>query len=441
MATTGLQHSHPAFSTHSPMNAEPTWLAEKRRSALDSFERLGFPGPRVEQWRYSNPKHIAVLDWAIPTNPDLAQDPLQALAQRIDGLRIAHATAELVFINGHFSAALSRGLVTSTVGTLKENADETQLARFTHESDEAFSALNLAFHQDGAWIVLDKNQTVEGLIHVIHCVEDFQGVEGDTPACTLVRNGILLGEHASARVLESYYSNSADSFTNAVTEVQLAAGAELEHTIWQRNSANGGTKIGRVHVHQSRDSAYDGHSFWLGGTWVRNDIHVELAEPGAACSLNGLYLLDANQHLDNHTLIDHQAPHCISRELYKGVLSGKSTGVYNGMVKVQQIAQKTDSEQANHNILLSDRADINTKPELEIYADDVKCAHGTTVGQLDAVALQYMCMRGIPKADAVAILTGAFAQELLGEIEDEDLRGQLDQAVSSRLSELRTSAT
>jgi len=433
MATTGLQHSHPAFTGKS----EPNWLAEKRRAALASFETLGFPSRRVEQWRYSNPKHIAALDWTLGVEPDPEQGAQTALSNRIDALRIAHATAELVFVNGHFSHALSRGLVSGTIGPLSENKDKakSQLARFTHESDEAFSALNLAFHQDGAWVVLGKNQVIEGLIHVIHLVE------GSTSACTLLRNGIVLGEHASARVVESYSCNAADSFSNTVTEVQLGAGAELEHTIWQRNSANGGTKIGRVHVHQARDSAYDGHSFWLGGTWVRNDIHVELAEPGAACSLNGLYLLDAEQHLDNHTLIDHQAPHCLSRELYKGVLSGKSTGVYNGMVKVQRIAQKTDSEQANHNLLLSDTADINTKPELEIYADDVKCAHGTTVGQLDALSLQYMRMRGIPKAEAIAILTGAFAQELLGEVEDESLRDLLEQAVTARLAELRTSAS
>jgi Fe-S cluster assembly protein SufD len=433
MATSGLQNTHPAFTE----NAEPNWLAKKRRSALTAFEKLGFPGPKVEKWRYSNPKHISAVDWSLTKKPSLEKTPESALAGRVDALRIPHAVSELVFVNGHFSPALSRGVNPGVISPLSQTPQQAQnqLARFTHESDEAFSALNLAFHQDGAWIVLEKNQVVEGLIHVIHLVEE------TTETCTLVRNGIVLAEHASARIVESYCCNAGDSFSNTLTEVQLAAGAELEHTIWQRHSTHGGNKVGRVHVHQARDSAYDGHSFWLGGTWVRNDIHVELAEPGAACSLNGLYLLDANQHLDNHTLIDHQAPHCISRELYKGVLSGKSTGVYNGMVKVQKIAQKTDSEQANHNILLSDSADINTKPELEIYADDVKCAHGTTVGQLDAVALQYMRMRGIPKADAVAILTGAFAQELLGEIEDEALRDLLDQAVSARLSELRTSVS
>ena len=209
----------------------------------------------------------------------------------------------------------------------------------------------------------------------------------------------------------------------------------MTHCIWQRGEL--GSKIGRVHIRQSRDSAYDGHSFWLGGEWVRNDIEVELSEPGAACSLNGLYLMDGEQHLDNHTLIDHQAPHCVSRELYKGVLGGKSTGVYNGMVKVQQPAQKTDSEQANHNILLSDSADINTKPELEIYADDVKCAHGTTVGQLDAEALLYMRMRGIPKAEAVHMLTQAFAEELLGELENEQLRSVMAEHVSTRLHRMR----
>lgn len=428
MATTALQNTHPAFAD----SAEPKWLTDKRQAALASFNELGFPGRKLENWRYSNPKHIAAVDWCLAKNATDGD-----LEKRVAPHRIAHAIAELVFVNGRFNSTLSHGVVAGQIGPLSQVPDtvETMLARFTHDSSEAFSALNLAFHQDGAWIVLAKNTVIDGLIHVLHLTDD----TADT--CSLIRNGIVLAEHASARVVESYTGGSQGNLVNALTEVQLAAGAELEHTIWQNSGAEMvGSKVGRVHVHQSQDSAYDGHTFWLGSAWVRNDIHVELAEPGAVCSLNGLYLLDGDQHLDNHTLIDHQAPHCTSRELYKGVLSGKSTGVYNGMVKVRKIAQKTDSEQANHNLLLSESADINTKPELEIYADDVKCAHGTTVGQLDAVALQYMRMRGIPKADAMAILTGAFAQELLGEVEDTSLRDLLEQAVTARLAELRTGA-
>lgn len=426
MATSGLQNTHPAFTD----GAEPKWLADKRQAALASFNQLGFPGRKLENWRYSNPKHIAAVDWALAKKATASD-----LENRVASHRIPHAIAELVFVNGRFNSTLSRGGVAGQIGPLSQVSDskESLLARFTHDGKEAFSALNLAFHQDGAWIVLTKNTVIDGLIHILHLNDD------TSESCSLIRNGIVLGEHASARVVESYGGASQGSLVNALTEVQLAAGAELEHTIWQHSGAESvGSKVGRVHVHQSQDSAYDGHSFWLGSAWVRNDIHVELAESGAACSLNGLYLLDGTQHLDNHTLIDHQAPHCTSRELYKGVLSGKSTGVYNGMVKVRKIAQKTDSEQANHNLLLSDSADINTKPELEIYADDVKCAHGTTVGQLDALALQYMRMRGIPKAEATAILTGAFAQELLGEVEDESLRDLLRQAVTARLAELRT---
>jgi Fe-S cluster assembly protein SufD len=422
MSTANLQSSHPGFAT----GKEPTWLAGVRAAALADFDSTGIPNRRVEEWRYSNPKHIAGVDWTLAAEG----------AHKVDGLRIDHAIAELVFVNGRFDAAQSRGVQAGQLSHLGEaiasGSAKALLARFTHEPKEAFSALNLAFLQDGAWIVLDKNVALDGLIHILHLVDD--GAE----ASAQIRNVIVLGEHASARVVESYAGLSDGTLTNALTEVQLGAGAELEHTLWQRGPT--GSKIGRVHVHQGRDSAYDSHSFWMGGTWVRNDIHVELAEPGAACSLNGLYLLDKDQHLDNHTLMDHQAPHCVSRELYKGVLSGSSTGVYNGMVRVQKDAQKTDSEQANHNLLLSESADINTKPELEIYADDVKCAHGTTVGQLDAEALMYMRMRGISKTEAIHILTGAFVQELLGEVEDEALRALLAAVVKSRLSELREGA-
>ena len=359
---------------------------------MQAFEQVGYPGPRTEAWKYSNPKHIAAVDWALAA--------LAALD--IEAYRLPHAAVELVFVNGHFSPELSRGTAPETHtlrAAVESGSAQGQLAQFTAESREAFSALNLAFVQDGAWIRIDEEGDDSGLFHVLHVVD------GDSDSAAQIRNRIQLGQHASAQVVESYVGQSSGSFTNAVTEIELSAGSELVHCIWQRGPS--GTKVGRVHIQQQRDSAYDGHSFWLGGGWVRNDIEVELKEAGAACSLNGLYLLDGDQHLDNHTLIDHQAPHCVSRELYKGVLGGHSTGVYNGMVKVQQIAQKTDSEQANHNLLLSDSADINTKPELEIYADDVKCAHGTTVGQLDAEALMYMRMRGIPKAEAIHMLTSS----------------------------------
>ncbi|MEC7240954.1 MAG: Fe-S cluster assembly protein SufD, partial [Myxococcota bacterium] len=418
MSTGRLQASHPAYRDSS----EPEWLAGLRQEALDAFNQVGFPGPRTEAWKYSNPKHIASVDWALGASSVLD----------IDGLRLSHADIELVFVNGHFSEKLSRGEAARTY-TLQEairsGAAQGELAQFTSESSEPFSALNLAFVQDGAWIQIEGEEDHPGVIHILHVVN------GEADNAAQIRNRIQLGRHASVEVVESYVGLSAGSLTNAVTEVDLHDGSELVHCLWQRGPS--GTKIGRVHIQQRRDSAYDGHSFWLGGGWVRNDIEVELKEAGAACSLNGLYLLDGNQHLDNHTLIDHQAPHCVSRELYKGVLSGKSTGVYNGMVKVQQIAQKTDSEQANHNLLLSDTADINTKPELEIYADDVKCAHGTTVGQLDAEALMYMRMRGIPKAEAVHMLTQAFADELLGELEDEDLQEVMAEQVTARLVQLK----
>jgi len=414
-----LKESHPAFGN----GEEPSWLQGARAKALVELESTGFPGPRTEEWRYSNPKHILNVNWTLGAST----------ASLAEAWKDPNAAVELVFVNGHFCPEQSRGFVGGKITNLKsllgdKNAEKI-LARFTHEDSEAFSALNLAFLQDGAWISIDRNQTLEGLIHVLHVTDS----SSDTTS--QIRNVIALGTHASARVLETYVSNTNDCLTNVVTEIQLADGAELEHTLWQRGTA--GSKIGRIHVHQKRDSAYDGHSFWLGSTWVRNDIHVELSEEGAACSLNGLYLLGGKQHLDNHTVIDHQAPHCVSRELYKGVLGGKSTGVYNGMVKVQQIAQKTDSEQANHNLLLSDGADINTKPELEIYADDVKCAHGTTVGQLDQQALMYMRMRGIPKSEAIHILTRAFAQELLEEIEDEVVRGRIEEEVFQRLAQIR----
>ena len=228
----------------------------------------------------------------------------------------------------------------------------------------------------------------------------------------------------------------ASYFSNAVTEIKVDDGARLKHFLVDRHSA-AGKFIGNIQVEQTKDSHYESHSFWLGGELVRNDLEVHLKGTGAYAKLNGLYLTTDRQHIDNHTLLDHAVPGCLSEENYKGILGGHSHGVFNGRVLVQKDAQQTDARQSNRNILLSDTANIDTKPQLEIYADDVKCSHGTTVGQLDELALFYIQSRGITKENAFHMLTSAFTEDLMDDIGDPEVDDYIRGLVRLQLSQVQ----
>jgi Fe-S cluster assembly protein SufD len=309
---------------------------------------------------------------------------------------------------------------------------EPHLARHAGYQDHPFVALNTAFLQDGAFVSIPRGKAVERPIHLLFVsTHDRRG----TATVSHPRNLILAGDDSQAMVIESYIGlNNALYFTNAVTEIVAGENAVVAHYKLQRESEEA-FHISTVQASLSHNSNFSSHSIDLGGALVRNDVNAVLDGKGIECTLDGLYMVAGRQHVDNHTRIDHVKPHCSSRELYKGVLGGRSKGVFNGKIYVHKDAQKTDAKQTNKNLLLSEDAVINTKPQLEIYADDVKCTHGTTIGQLDQEAIFYLRSRGIDLEAARGLLTYAFASEMIGRIKVEPVRAQLETLLLTRLPE------
>jgi Fe-S cluster assembly protein SufD len=291
----------------------------------------------------------------------------------------------------------------------------------------AFTALNAAFMHDGAVVQIANGVEVDRPIHLLF-VTDATAAKGMMHP----RNLIMVGKNAKATVIESYVSTSdAMYFTNAVTEVSLADGATLQHYKMQREGSRA-FHVSTTEANQARDSHYVSFSFAIGGALARSNVYTTLDGDGGGATLNGLFMLDGQQHSDHQTQIIHAKPNCFSRELYKGILDDRSHGVFNGKVYVHPIAQKTDGKQTNNNLLLSETAQVDTKPQLEIFADDVKCTHGATVGQIDQVALFYLKSRGIDASLARRLLTYAFAAGVLETIEVDEVREALEKMTLER---------
>jgi Fe-S cluster assembly protein SufD len=397
---------------------EQPWLQTLRHAAIDRFAEQGFPTLDHEEWRFTNLAPLVRIPFQ-PARPDKI-----AGTELPDGIR-------LVFVNGHYTPALSSltglpggVLVESVAAALKMHPEllEPHLGRHARQEDQPFVFLNTAFLQDGAFVLVPRGKLVEQPIHLV-----FVSTPGSEPGVCHPRTLIVVGPGSEARIIESYLA-AADGvyFTNAVTEVVLGDGAVLDHYKLQQES-KAAFHIAAMHVQQDRSSNFSTHSLTFGGALVRNDVGAYLGAEGCECVLNGLYTASGQQLIDNHTRIDHAMPHCASHELYKGILDGKARGVFNGKIYVHQDAQKTDAKQTNQTLLLSDDATINTKPQLEIYADDVKCTHGATVGNLDTEAIFYLRTRGIDLASARALLTYAFANDVIGRIKIESLRSRLEE--------------
>jgi Fe-S cluster assembly protein SufD len=311
---------------------------------------------------------------------------------------------------------------------------ERHLSKIAPYELHAFTALNSMFVNDGAVVRIAKEFEVERPIHVLF-VSDALAAKTQTNPRTL----IVAERHSKATVIESYVSTGeASYFTNAVTEVVLEDGANLSHLKIQRESPRA-FHVGTIEAEQKRDSHYQSFSFSTGASLTRTNVYTTLNGEGAGATLNGLYMLDGEQHCDHQTRIEHAQPNCFSRELYKGVLDGASHGVFNGKVYVDPIAQKTDGKQTNNVLLLSERAQVDTKPQLEIFADDVKCTHGATVGRIDQTALFYMKSRGINNDLARRLLTYAFAAEVLETIDVERVRQDLEEATLQRFTGIEAS--
>ncbi len=411
----------------------PAWLARIRNSAAERFQRVGFPTTHDEDWKYTNVAPIVRTQFETALEPP-ARAPS---ADEVDRLAACGAgAARLVFVDGHYLADLSlvpAGLrpVVSLARAIVDRADEVEahLARYVSPSESAFAALNTALIQDGAFVFIPRGVIVDEPIELL-----FLSSSMERPTASHPRALIVLETGSAATVVETYASLGGEPhFTNAVVEIVLGEGASLTHRRILEESERT-FHIGTIEVHESRDSVYTSLNVAAGPELARNGLNVRLTGPGASCSLNGLTVSRSSQHVDNHTLIDHATPHGTSRQLYKGVLDDTSRTVFNGKILVRPGAQATDAQQSNRNLLLSSQATLDTKPQLEILADDVRCTHGATVGQLDEDMVFYLKSRGLGDDASRAILTYAFASEVVESVGEVSVRSHVERLIARALS-------
>ncbi len=416
------------------LDGRPGRIGLLRQAAFARFAELGLPTTKDEDWKYTSLAPLGQIQFEPAAETNL---PTIEQLDRLAGGPHGDGGVRLVFVDGRHRPELSSrvaGGAGAFIGSLRtaiaERPElvERELARHADYQHDALAALNTAFIEDGAFIHLPAGNVLPAPIHLLF-VSTAQG----RPTLSQPRNLIVLGAGSQATVIETYAGLSDEVyFTNAVTEIVLAENARLDHYKLQEEGARA-FHIALTQVQHGRDSRFNSHSVALGAALARNDVRALFAKEGSECTLNGLYMATGKQHLDNRTLIDHQSPRCTSRELYKGVLDGESRGVFSGRVLVRHDAQKTDASQTNKNLLLSDEALVDTKPQLEIFADDVKCAHGAAVGQLDEDALFYLRSRGIGQEAAKSLLTYAFASEMVNLIPLAPLRARVREVVTSRL--------
>jgi Fe-S cluster assembly protein SufD len=413
---------------------QPAWLSPLRAAGMASFVEQGFPTLKHEDWRFTNVAPIAALPFQpareVMVNGAESKTLDEAVFSKLPGNR-------LVFVNGFFSAKLSRLLPVSggvkienlSAALLKGSAlIERHLGKYAQTGNNTFAALNQAFFSDGAFIHVPAGVAVEEPVQFIYISSAKQSGEAIHP-----RNLIIAEANSRLTVIESYISTgNAAYLTNAVTEIVAGDNAFLEHVKLQ-DEAGHAFHIATIQGEFGRASNVTVHSFALGAKLSRTNIRAKLAGEGLECILNGLYVTKDEQLADHHMIVEHAQPHCASHEYFNGILDDKSKGVFHGRILVQQIAQKTDAKQTNKNLLLSDNASADTKPQLEIYADDVKCTHGATIGQLNEESIFYLRTRGIGPETARRMLIHAFAGEIIERIKCEPAREELDKLVWDRL--------
>ncbi|MFG0288568.1 MAG: Fe-S cluster assembly protein SufD [Rhodopirellula sp. JB044] len=404
----------------------PAWLAELRQTAMSRFTQLGIPTKRIEDWRFTNVKSLASMPYRNVQSISLSGGEAEALLEKA---KLDESFHRLVFVNGHFVSQwsteheLPEGVVIGNLATaIREEAGDLQNRLSVETDDEAaaFIALNTAFVNDGAYVEIPDGVTVDQPIHLI-----FLSVEaGQTVSHP--RNVLRLGKGSRAAVVETYLGREGEGyFTNAITQVDLDETAFLDHHKLQHEQTES-LHIASTHVDQKESSEFRSHYFSFGSLMARNEINLMLDGEQIESTLNGLYMPTGEQLMDCRTRIDHARPHCNTYELYKGILDDKAKGVFNGKIFVHQDAQKTDAKQSNQALLLSDDAVVNTKPQLEIYADDVKCTHGATIGELDENSLYYLRSRGVSKDLARKMLIFAFANDVVQGVEIPAVRQHLE---------------
>ena len=409
----------------------PAWLRLLREKAAESFAALDFPTTRVEAWKYTNIAPVLKPQYSAATKADAQAVSAESIARfAFDESR----RARLVFINGIFArelsdlSALPEGIVVGNLTELQSEIIREHLGAYADYRREIFTALNTASISNGAFVYIPAGKAVAVPIHL-----QFIAATANEPVISHPRALVVAGRGAVATVIESY-DTTADGvyFTNAVTEVIAQQGAVIDHYRLQQESLNA-FHIGTTQVYQERDSHYVSSALALGAQLSRHNLNVTLADEYTETTLNGLYVVTGNQLADSHLFLDHARPHCTSQQLYKGILDDRGRAVFNGRVIVREGALLTDARQLNKNLLLSSEAHVDTKPELEIFADDVKCAHGATVGQLEDEEIFYLLSRGLKPETARALLTYGFAEDVISRIKVASVRRALDEIVLAKL--------
>jgi Fe-S cluster assembly protein SufD len=422
----------------SPVHHQDSWLKGVREAAFTSFCQLGFPTLRDEDWRFTSVAPIA------NTNFQLAEVASGSVTEKdIAPYRLEGLAAQLVFVNGRFAPRLSRlpeALKGLEISSLAEAIDthrasvEKHLARYADSDKEAFTALNTAFFEDGAFISIPRGLALQEPIYLLYL-----NTGGSSPQIANPRNLIVAGGNSQATILEDYVSLAPGvSLTNVVTELVAADQAVLHHYRIERESTEA-FHVSTLSIQQERSSTVNSHSVLTGGALVRNNIQPVLAGEGCNCLINGLFISNGKQHLDNYMHVEHRSPHCGSHQFYNGILDGESRGVFHGRILVCKGAQQTDSKQTNRNLLLSDTAQMDTKPQLEIFADDVKCTHSATIGQIDEAALFYLRSRALDEAAAKGLLLFAFASECLDRMSPGPIRNYVSKIILRALPQAKQS--
>jgi Fe-S cluster assembly protein SufD len=407
------------------------WLDELRKSGMARFDLVGFPSAKDENWRHTQLAPIVRTKFELAAS--VVSDPVLAAIK--DFGFGDEAVSELVFINGHYNAQLSklgklpRGVVVNSLAKAIETDGERIREHLGQTADidaNPFVALNTGFIRDGAYLFVPRGATVEQPIHLM-----FVNTGADKPVVSHPRVLIVADDNAEFTLVNSFVGAGGQHFSNVVTEVVAGNDCRIDYTTLQHEAIES-FHVSTLQVKLGRGSNFVSQAATLGGRVTRNDLNCVLAGEGAEATLNGLVIIGGEQHCDNHTLLDHATPNCPSHELYKHVLSDKASGVFRGKILVRQIAQKTNSKQTSKSLLLSDDAYMNSQPALEIYADDVKCTHGSTVGPVDEDMMFYFRTRGVGKQQARDLLTYAFAADITRRIKVEPVRRRLEDFMAAR---------
>ncbi len=414
---------------------DPTWLRSIRRAGISRFFELGFPTIQDEDWRFTNVGPITRTPFKLAENGHEKLDSKELERYTFSGLECTR----LVFLNGQYSPSLSSirfsvdGLKLGSLSralTVEGDVLDEHLAQYADFQRDAFLALNTAFLKDGAFIYIPNGAILKEPIYILYISSS-----SPSPTITHPRNLIVLEDNSQATIIEDYISLGEDVyFSNSISEVVVGENSVLSHYMIERESKKA-FNVSTIRFQQSRSSNVTLHSVLLGGALVRSNVHPVMAGEGSECMINCLFMPTGRQHMDNYMRVEHASPHCDSRQLYKGILDGRSHGVFHGRIIVHKDAQKTDAKQTNKNLLLSDEAQIDTKPQLEIYADDVKCTHGATIGQIDRNAIFYLRSRGIDEETSRVLLLLAFASESLERMKVEPIRKGLEGIVTDRFAQ------